>query len=281
MRNHASVEKEPENKAAGDESAAEARLRETFDQVRLWHRTPLFEPSIGAELRLDDEEWPFLATSQLSKSGLDVAAEHLFVIVNLIDAGQIMPFAFRSILRTALVGSTQAVWLLAPDDRAERATRLRVLVAEMYRRHEPYLDGLLTLNQLMGEPPHADTAMVRAHVRDRAEQVRMLRALAEERGRWNDTDAIEKAAQAAFANKPNVDVLVHEALLEWKAGSGVSHGLVWPLLGSAGTRGVGAVDAHGRRVIEARGSLLRVENAYRLAYGMTDAGWTLLRRRGL
>jgi hypothetical protein len=87
-----------------DEAAAENRIRETFEQVRIWHRTPLFEPSVGAELRLDDEEWPYMATSQLCKSGLDVAAEHLFAIVTLIEAEQVLPFAFRSILRTALVG---------------------------------------------------------------------------------------------------------------------------------------------------------------------------------
>jgi hypothetical protein len=151
----------------------------------------------------------------------------------------------------------------------------------MYRRHEPYLDGLLTLSELMGEPPHANTAKVRDHVKNRAEQMRMLRALANERERWNDTDAIEKAARAAFAGQPNLDELVQNALLEWKAGSGVSHGLVWPLLGSPGTRATGPIDGHGRRVIEARGSLLRIENAYKLAYWMTDAGWKLLRRRGL
>lgn len=270
-----------DNVDARAESQAERRIRDTFEQVRVWHRTPLFEPNVGAELRPDDEEWPYLATSQLSKSGLDVAAEHLFAVITLIDAQQVLPLAFRSILRTALVGSTQAVWLLAPDDRSERTKRLRTLVAEMYHRHEPYLDGLLTLNELMGEPPHRNTMKVRDHVRERAEQMRMLRTLAQERAKWNDTDAIEKAARAAFSTQANVEVLVQEALLEWKAGSGVSHGLVWPLLGSAGTRTTGPVDKHGRRVIEARGSLVRVENAYKLAYWMTDAGWKLLRRRGL
>lgn len=270
-----------DNTDAAEEVAAERRIRETFEQVRTWHRTPLFEPSVGAELRLDDEEWPYLATSQLSKSGLDVAAEHLFTVASLVESGEILPFAFRSILRTALVGSSQAVWLLAPNSLEERTTRLRTLVAEMYRRHEPYLSGLLTLNELMGEPPHENTTKVRDHLSNRAEEMRMLRALANERAKWNDTSAIEEAAKAAFAGRADVDVLVQNASLEWKAGSGVSHGLVWPLLGSTGTRAVGPTDRHGRRVIEARGSLARVENAYKLAYWMTDAGWKLLRRRGL
>jgi hypothetical protein len=44
-----------------------------------------------------------MALSQLAKAGLDVAAEHLFAIRTLIEAGQVLLIASRSILRTALV----------------------------------------------------------------------------------------------------------------------------------------------------------------------------------
>lgn len=47
-----------------------------------------------------------MALSQLAKAGRDVAVEHLFAIRTLIEAEQVLPIAFRSILRTALVGST-------------------------------------------------------------------------------------------------------------------------------------------------------------------------------
>jgi hypothetical protein len=33
------------------EADAERMIRESFDQVAVWHRTPLFEPNVGAELR--------------------------------------------------------------------------------------------------------------------------------------------------------------------------------------------------------------------------------------
>lgn len=263
------------------EGDAERKIRATFDQVAIWHGTPLFEPNVGAELRADDDEWPYMAASQMAKSGLDVAAEHLFTIRTLIDAGEILPMAFRSILRTALVGATQSVWLLAPDPQDERSRRHRVLVAEMYRRHGQYLEALLILNDIQAVPRDQNTETVFDHMTKRGDQIGTVRTLAQEKATWNDTDAIATAACEVWANEPNVDELVQESLLEWKAGSGVSHGLVWPLFGSSGTRVIGPADKHGRRVIEAGGSYLRVINSYMLAYWMTAAGGKLLRHRGL
>jgi hypothetical protein len=308
-------------RVAIDEAEAERRIRETFDQVEVWHRAPLFTPLLGAQLRADDDEWPHLALSQLAKAGLDVAAEHLFTIRTLVEAGQVLPIAFRSILRTALVGSTQAVWLLESDDLEERTRRHRVLVNEMYRRHGAYLKALLKSDDHSDVVAHENTIKLHTHitkrhsqigtlrtfadetqqaaraafikdpnvttwtrmatVRERHSQIGTLRTFADETETWEDTRAIEQAARAAFIKDPNVDQLVLEARLEWMAGSGAAHGLVWPLFGTAGTRVLGPADKQGRAVIEAGGSYARVLNAYLLAYWMTAAGWKLLRRRGL
>lgn len=221
-----------------------------------------------------------MALSQLAKAGLDVAAEHLFAIRTLIEAEQVLPIAFRSILRTALVGSTQAVWLLQSDDLEERTRRHRVLANEMYRRHAAYLKTLLGSDDGSDEA-RENTIDLYAHITKRHNQIGTLRTFAQETETWEDTRAIEEAARAAFINNPNVDQLVLEARLEWMAGSGAAHGLVWPLFGTAGTRVLGPADKEGRAVIEASGSCARVLNAYLLAYWMTAAGWKLLRRRGL
>ena len=219
-----------------DETEAERRIRETFDQVEVWHRAPLFTPLVGAQLRADDDEWSHLALSQLAKAGLDVAAEHLFAIRTLVEAGQVLPIAFRSVLRTALVGSTQAVWLLQSDDLEERTRRHRVLVNEMYRRHSAYLKTLLKSNDHSEVKAHQNTIDLYAHITKRHNQIETLRTFADETETWEDTRAIEQAARAAFIHNPNVDQLVLEARLEWMAGSGAAHGLVWPLFGTAGTR---------------------------------------------
>lgn len=207
-------------RVATDEVEAERRTRETFDQIGVWHLAPLFTPVVGAQFRADDEEWPHLALSQLAKAGLDVAAEHLFAIRTLVEAGQVLPFAFRSILRTALVGATQAVWLLESDDLEERTRRHRVLTNEMYRRHAAYLKALLRSDDPGDEEAHQNTVDLHAHITRRHEQIGTLRTFAGESETWEDTRVIEQAARAAFSNNPNVDQLVLEARLEWMAGSG-------------------------------------------------------------
>lgn len=266
-----------------EERQAKKQIVATFEQIDVWSRTPLFTPNVGAELRGDDDEWPWMATSQLAKVGLDVAAEHFKAIVVLIKSNVPFTFAFRSILRTALVGATQSVWLLAPDDREERARRLRVLVRELYRRHLQYLDSLLELSDLYGDPRDANTQKVRDHAATRLTQIDTVRTLAGEKAAWNDTDAIKAAAVELFSKDANKNALVHEASLEWMAGSGVSHGLIWPILGSPGAGpAVGsAPDKHGRVAVSAGGSMLRIVNSYMLAYEMTKKGWSLLRQRGL
>ena len=216
-----------------NEAEAAEKIRSTFDQVELWHSTPLFVPTVGSQLRADDDTWPYMSISQLSKVGLDVAAEHLYASRLLIDAHELFPFAHRSLLRTALVGAAQTVWLLGDDVPAERTRRHRVLMATMYHRHRQYLAELLTLNDIRGEPHDANTQLVHDHITMRKEELDRLRAQGSEKATWNDTEVIKQAARATWDTHPDVDALVQEALLEWQAGSGASHGLIWSALGQA------------------------------------------------
>ncbi len=264
--------------SADSEASAYAFLSATFSQVDGWRRSPIRLPDPGSELDIDDQQWQRMPASQLAKVGLDVATDHLWAIKTLIEARQLLTFAYRSVLRTALVGATQTVWLLAPEDRATRVKRARTLVAELYHRHGAYLDQLLKIND-NDKITIRNTRLVREFVHARASQIARIREDAGEKAKWNDTDAIRNAATAAFAAQPNAAQLVEETMCEWMAGSGAAHGLVWPLLGSAGTSSHGQPDEHGRTVIEAHGSLLRIQNAYMAAFRMAEYGWQLLDER--
>ncbi len=157
--------------------------------------------------------------------------------------------------------------------------RARVLLEEGYQHHLAYLDELTQVDD-PDDTTRRSTQLVRGAVRERLDQIRPIRAEAGEKAKWSDTQAIKEAAQATFRNQPNAEQLVIETLLEWKAGSGAAHGFVWSLLGSAGTTGHGTPDRHGRVVIEADGSLLRVANAYMVAFHTAAHGWALLNKRG-
>lgn len=74
-----------------NEAEAGETIRSTFNQVETWHRTPLFVPNVGSQLRADDDARPYMSISQLSKVGLDVAAEHLYAAGALIRADQLFP----------------------------------------------------------------------------------------------------------------------------------------------------------------------------------------------
>lgn len=171
--------------------------------------------------------------------------------------------------------------MLAPDRADERTRRHRVLMSIMYKRHGQYLSSLQHLTNLNGEPPDANTDLVHRHIQRRSHELEQLRTKRGEKTKWNDTEAIKEAARATWSRLPNADGLVQEALLEWQAGSGASHGLVWSTLGQSGTAPVTGPDAQGLAVTSAAGSYLRIINAYMLAFRLTERGWALLRRRGL
>lgn len=264
-----------------DEHEDEQVIRGTFSQVATWHRTPLFVPAVGSELRTDDSEWRYQPLSQMAKSGLDVAAEHLYAVRVLIDAGQLFPFGHRALIRTALLGATYAVWLLDPSDPYERARRHRVFVEMVYRRHLQYLEELLTLATDEDSQEWRNTCTVQRHLSSRKDELDALRASKGEKARWEDTSAIAEAARATFGTQQNVDELVKEALLAWRIGSGAAHGLVWSVLGQPGTSAAAGPDAEGMAVFHAEGTFSAIANSYMLVYWMTTYGWGLLRRRGL
>lgn len=81
---------------------------------------------------MDWKPWPL---SQLAFGGLAAARDHLQAIRVHIEAGQLFPLATDTLLRGALLGAAQTVWMLAPDDQPTRLDYARTAAAEMLRRH--------------------------------------------------------------------------------------------------------------------------------------------------
>jgi len=81
--------------------------------------------------------------SQLACAGLGSARDHANAVLKLQSADGSSPFAQPSLIRAALIGACQAAWLLAPDERAVRMKRFRVVLGESQSRHNQFLRGLL------------------------------------------------------------------------------------------------------------------------------------------
>ena len=114
--------------------AALTQMLDTSDDLDRWrlraHRVE--EPERGSDLALDDEIFSRMAISQLARLCLLPAGEHLRLALDAIKAGQLYPSSHFTVLRGALVGASQAVWILAPEDRAVRRERGLTIVTEMY-----------------------------------------------------------------------------------------------------------------------------------------------------
>ena len=135
----------------------------------------------GSELQRQDEEWTYVPSSTVALLGLGAAREHLHAIRLLIDTNELFPSATATLGRAALVGAAQSVWMLAPDDHAERMRRSASLVREDYRHHLNY--GKFTLED-------TETVVITASA---DEQVERLSERIEGMLRWR----IATAARAA------------------------------------------------------------------------------------
>jgi hypothetical protein len=251
----------------------EALIRGTFTDLETWRLRAHHEwlPDPNTELAADDEDWPWWRLSQLAVAGLAAGREHLSAVTYHLSRGEAFPFADRTLVRTAILGGAQAVWLLTPDDRPARVKRARTMAADVYSKHGVYLSDL----SIVAGGEHSGTEVVKAHVEQRARQLQAVRDDAGQRGELQPTHVIEQAVREALG-----DEYVVEARTEWRRGSGAAHGLPWAVLGGPSTEQVGEPDEHGMATHVAGGGWEPIANGYMLAYQLLRRGWQLLERRG-
>lgn len=252
-------------------SEALETIQQTLPDLDAWGaRTSVpYRPGPGSALAEDDLGWPPMPLSQCAIAALASCRDHLQAVRVHIDAQNVFPFATRTLLRTAVLAGAQAVWMLAPDSALTRQQRGRTVAAEVYRRHGEFLSDLQSLNGAR----HAGTDTVATLVAERLAELAEQRAAAGERDQWQATKIIESAATATFG-----DTNLVEARVEWRAGSGAAHGLIWSVFGTAALRRSAVHDesADGLTAFAAGGSLDAVANTYMLAYGLARKGWLMM-----
>ena len=246
-------------------------IRGTFADLDAWgvRARTVNEGAPGSDLDGDDAEAIGWRTSQLAVAGLATGRNHLHGVRLHIEAHEIFPDVTGTLVRGALLGAAQAVWMLAPDDRDTRQVRSRVVAMEVLENHRKFLVDLLSLS-----PGHADTKTVQDHVERRLSEITAKRNMNGETLGYKSTDIIEQAAEYVMGTGTKA-----EARAEWRRFSGNAHGLPWALLGGSGTQVTSAVDANGVATFEAGGSSDDVVNGYALAYRLVKDGWALFDRR--
>ncbi|WP_301114034.1 hypothetical protein [Microbacterium sp.] len=225
-------------------------------------------PQRDSDLALDDEIFPRMAISQLARLSLALAGEHLRLGLDAVKARQLYPSSHFTVLRGALVGASQAVWVLYPEDRGLRRERGLTVLTEMYGQMDNYY-RFLNSTQLDGNH-RASLDDQRRWLSERRLDVAAIRT---GRASLNLTDVIGAAADHVFA-----DAVSREAVRRmWREMSADAHVLGWSLFqrtdfGPADRRtGVG----EGR----APGSPEHVAEPFMASYRLLRFGWSLFDRR--
>lgn len=254
----------------------EAQIRQTFADLDAWgaRLRNVYRPAPGSDLAEDDLDWPVLPVSQVAIAGMGAARDHLQAVRIHLDVKppEVFPFAQGTLLRTAMLSAAQAVWVLAPDARADRVKNARTLAHHTYEQHLLYLRDL----QALAPEPHANTDAVAAHVQQRLDELTALRASQGQKAKFEATRTIEEAALTAWG-RPEIAL---EAKVEWRRGSGAAHGLVWSVLGRRETVQAGSADEDGVAAFEAGGSIDGLANPFLCAHGLLARALVLLEQRG-
>lgn len=250
------------------------QLRRTFPTLDEWGVALArpFRPKGGSALSADDTDWVPVPLSQVAVMGLGSARDHLHAVRILIEARQLFPFAQSTLIRGAVIGASQAVWVLAPDDRELRLERARRLADHMDVEHGNYIDVL----RRIAPEPHMNTELVAEHLRKRQGELRALRIQDGQRASLNTTEMVKAAALSAFGDP----AMTAEAESIWRLTSGAAHGFAWCLLGQRDTEQTGGADSRGIGEFAAAGGIDRIANGYLCGFHLARHGWELLRRRG-
>jgi hypothetical protein len=178
------------------------------------------------------------------------------------------PSAHFTVLRGALVGSSQAVWILAPDEANERQERGLIVIGEMYQELlKSYNEA--GANQL-DESQRQGLVKQIAWCRDRIEEVTTLR-----RGgaKLNQTQMIKWAVQYRFRDPKRAG----EVRGLWRQMSADAHVLGWGVFQRSSP--FRAEPRSGLGVAEAGGSLDDVAEPFVAAHLLLKEGWSLFDRR--
>lgn len=200
---------------------------------------------------------------------LVAAGEHLRLARDAIQAGQLYPSAHFTVLRSALVGACQGVWVLSPEDTGARRERGLTIVSETYHQSSVYYNELA--KQTLTSAGHAELIDQQAWLRGRQAQVATLRTGS---ARLDLTNiVIPNALDHVFPDKPRQE----EGRRMWRELSADAHVLVW----SIAQRSAFAQPDRRTGVAEATvgGAWADLAPAFVASHLLLKEGWSLFDRR--
>lgn len=178
------------------------------------------------------------------------------------------PSAHFTVLRGALVGAAQAVWVLGPDSPQERQQRGFTLIEEMYTELRKFYREVARTT-LGGQERQKLESQI-AWCEERRDEVLSLRR---DRADLNQTAMIGWALDHRFADAERRE----SGRLLWRQMSADAHALGWSMF----QRGYVVRHDHssGLGVLESGGDLLAIAQPFAAAHELLKSGWSLFDRR--
>jgi hypothetical protein len=204
----------------------EARLLKLSDFGRMCEQASgggLPDPAAGSDLAVDDVAYPFEKLSNWTWAFFDSAADHM-ALWGTLTRPQGKPIrlherASYTVLRGGLEAAAQAVWVLAPDNSADRIVRhLRLIHADFLEQRK--------VQRLAEEPtdlPEITAGERLASLKERSADIAPWPTIA---NTPSYLDMIREACPAADLDPWSAEVL-------WRGASGFAHGKQWARLAFA------------------------------------------------
>lgn len=212
----------PKDREALKEFAA---AQDTLTQMRDYLRGGDGSVLRGSILGNDDKLWPHHPTSQVAWVAMISASDHLDVIEAILEMAPTRTFVTApfSVVRGALIGAAQSLWILgasSPTDRQQRS--LSIAIEYLTQRIGYQLEQLKLCNE---DQRVASQAQIDELLRPMLAEANSKRVKGY---RYNDTQVITTAAEYCFSeNTANVVTTVD---LHWRRLGGDAHALGWQLL---------------------------------------------------
>ncbi len=249
-------------------------IRASYADLDRWQQRAetLEPPQLGSELAEDNKLFPQQPLSETARLPLMSAGEHLRAVRSMLENQQLYSMASFSLLRGALIGAAQGVWMLAPDGAAERQERGLIVALETYSQLKVYNGEVLAGTW----PSAAERTKAQEQREWLEERIRLADGLRTTRSNLDLTNiVIPEALKATFKNDPK---RLAAGRMLWRQMSGDAHVLVWSLAQRATFSG--RPDHNGLRLATSAGSISDIAEPFYLSYRLLKNGWGLYDRRG-
>lgn len=245
-------------------------IRDTYLDLEGWRvrGETLEQPQPGSDLAGDDRVFPSMPISQLARMSLLSSGEHLRLAKDAIEVRQLYPTAHFTVLRGALVGAAQAIWVLGPDDRPTRQERGLTLSGELLKQSE------IALNLDLKRPAATLTDQeIAAHKAWRTQRRNEVAAARTTSAKLEQTSIIHWALDYTFQDPGLQDA----GRIWWRRMSSDAHVLGWALMQR--TTIANTDRRTGLAQLNATGNLEDIANPYIACYRLLKNGWSLFDRR--